>query len=274
MDLRTRLDVVYSDGVVETNYSSEAQDFARDNFTITLTIDDFIYVGYKKPVNAVYIALETPNAVTSSLSVEYYSDSGWSQLEVSDDTKALARNGFISWERPTDSAEIAVASKTQHWIRLSSNDDISAVTFQAINLVLADDNDIIQEVPALIDADFYPEGQTSHILQHAATKNYILSRLKYKGYIKWDSTNGDQNINEWDILDIYEFRQAATYHAVSQIYLGLSDDLDDQYWVKYQEYQKKFDQAFNNGLTTIDLDNDGQVDTVEKRAIKSIRWGR
>lgn len=274
MDLRTRLDVIYSNDVTETNFSAEAQDFSRDNFSLTLVTTDFIYIGYRKPINALYIAMSTVNTVNSSLSLEYYSDSGWSQLEFSDDTKGLRRNGFLTWERVDNSALISVASKEQHWLRLSVNDDIDPVTFQAINLVLSDDNDLVQEVPALVDTCFYPAGQTSHLLQHVATKNYIISRLKYKGYIKYNTTTGDQNINEWDILDIYEFRQAALYHVISNIYLGLSDDPEDQYWSKYQEYQNKFTQAFNNGLTTIDLDDDGQVDVTEKRPIKSIRWGR
>lgn len=274
MDLRTRLDVIHSDGGVETDYSADAQDFGRDNFQITMTTDDFIYVGYHKPINALYLAMETPNTVTSSLSVEYYSESGWSQLEISDQSKAFIRNGFVSWLRVSDSAEIEVASKSQHWLRISVNDDIDPVTFQAINLILADDNDLRQEVPALVDTCFYPEGQTSHLLQHVATRNYIMSRLKYKGYVKNDYVGNVQNINEWDILDIYEFKQAALYHVISQIYLGLSDDPEDQYWAKYEEYSSKFDRAFNNGLTTIDTDDDGQVDPVEKRQIKTIRWSR
>ena len=274
MDLRTKLDVIYSDGGVETNYSAEAQDFSRDNFQATMTTDDFIYVGFRKPVNALYVAMEVVNTINSSLSFEYYGPLGWKSLTVSDDTKALQRNGFMTWERVDDSEEVAVAGKTQHWVRIAADDDIDPVTFQAINLILADDNDIRQEVPALIDDCFYPSGQTSHLLQHVATKNYILSRLKYKQYIKYNSTTGDQNINEWDILDIYEFRQAAVYHVIAQIYLGLSDDPEDTYWAKYDEYMKKFDQAFVNGLTTIDTDDDGEVDQVEKRQIKSVRWAR
>lgn len=274
MDLRTRLDVIYSDAGIETNFSDEAHDFSRDNFNIQLATDDFIYIGYKKPINAVYMALAAVNTVASSLSVEYYSESGWAQLEVSDDTRALIRSGFISWLRVEDSALLTVAGKNQHWIRISANDNLDQVTFQAINLVLSDDNDILQEVPTLLDACFYPENQSSHILQHVATKNYIISRLKYKGYIKYDSDSKGQNINEWDILDIYEFRQAAVYHAVAQIFLGLSDNPDDHYWAKYQEYEKKFDQAFNNGLTSIDLNDDGKVDVSEKRPIQSIRWSR
>lgn len=274
MDLRTKLDVIYSDGGVETDYSSDAQDFSRDNFEVTLTTDDFIYVGFKKPINALYVAMETPNTVDTSLSFEYYGPMGWKSLEVSDTTRGLTRNGFITWQRVSDSEEIEVAGKSQHWLRLAVNDDVDPVMVQAINLILADDNDVRQEVPALIDDCFYPAGQSSHLLQHVATKNYILSRLKYKEYIKYDAQNGEQNINEWDILDIYEFRQAAVYHVIAQIYLGLSDDPEDTYWAKYDEYTKKFDQAFGSGLITIDTNDNGEVEVPEKRKLKSVRWIR
>lgn len=273
MDLRTKLNVIYSDGSSQTNYSQEAQDFKRDTFTLTMTTDDFLYIGYKKVINALYVALEQFNTISSSLEIEYYSESGWSQLNFSDDTRAFSRSGFITWERPNDAADIEIDGINACWIRIATNDDIDPVEFQAINLVFSDDNDICSEVPALIDACFYQQGATSHILQHVAAKNYIMSRLKSLGYVKYDA-NGEQNINEWDILDIYEIRQASTYYSIAQIYFNLSDDVDDQYWAKYKEYEGKFEEAFALGRLRIDIDDDGQVDAVEKRQIKTVRWGR
>lgn len=273
MDLRTQLDVIYSDGGTETNYSADAQDFKRDNFAITLTTDDFIYIGYHKPINALYVAMATANTNSTSLSVEYYGESLWTALTVSDDTRGFSRNGFITWERPDDPADLTVAGLERCWIRIAVNDDSSAINFQAINLVFSDDNDICQEVPALDDACFYPAGQTNHLIQHVAAKNYIMSRLRSLGYVKYDS-NGEQNINEWDILDIFEMRQASTYYTISQIYFNLSDDPDDQYWAKYKEYDKKFEEAFALGRLRVDLDDDGQVDTNEKRPRNAIRWSR
>lgn len=271
--MKTKLNVIYSDGAAETNYSKEAMDFKRDTFTITLTTDDFIYIGYRKPINALYVAMTALNAVTSSLSLEYYSTSGWAALHACDDTKAFSRNGFITWDRPEDPADLTVAGIEACWIRIAANDDIDPVTFQAINLIFADDNDMCDEVPSLLDPCFYPQGQSSHLLQHVATKQYIMNRLKARGYIK-NTEDGLANIDEWDVLDIYDLKLAATYYSISQIYFNLSDDIDDQYWVKYQEYKNKFEEAFGAGLLQIDLDDDGVADIQEKRSIRTIRWVR
>lgn len=273
MDLRTQLSVIYSDGGSETNYSADAQDFKRDSFQITMTTDDFIYVGYRKSINALYIAMDVVNTISSSLNVEYYGESMWTTLEVSDDTRAFTRNGFITWERVSDAANVTIAGEELCWIRIATNDDIDPVTFQAINLIFADDHDMCSEVPALIDPCFYPESQTSHILQHVASKNYIMSRLRSLGYIK-NSSTGEENINEWDVLDIYELRQSAMYYSIAQIYFNLSDDPDDQYWAKYREYDKKFEETFALGRLRIDIDDDGVVDLDEKRPIKTLRWNR
>lgn len=273
MDLRNRLHVIYSDGGVETNISMEAQDFKRDSVQLTLTTDDFIYFGYRKVINAIYIQLNQFNSNTSSLSFEYYSTSGWKSIEVSDDTKALSRSGFVTWERPTDAANVTVDGITACWLRFAPNDDLTVIELQALNLIFSDDNDVCSEVPSLIDACFYPQGQSSHILTHVSARNYIMGRLRSLGYIKL-TANGEENVNQWDILDIYELRQASTYFTIAQIYLNLSDNVDDQYWVKYKEYENKFEEMFALGRLRVDQNDDGQVDESEKRPINSVRWAR
>ena len=272
MDLRRRLCVIYSDGGAETDYSVEAQDFKRDTFNITMTTDDFIYVGFYKSINALYAQLVTANTNTSSLTMEYFTDqSVWSTLEISDDTRAFSRSGFITWTRPDDAANTTVAGKELCWVRISSNDDLTVASFQALNLLFSDDNDICADTPDLIDDCFYPSGQTSHVLNHLAAKNYIMGRLRSLGYVK-TGANGEENITEWDVLDVYELRLASTYYAISQIYFNLSDNVDDQYWIKYQSYTQRFEEAFNLGVLSIDTNDNGQIDLNERRPVQSIRW--
>lgn len=274
MDLRSRLAVIYSDGGAETDFSADAQDFKRDSFDLTLTTDDFIYIGFRKPINALYAELAIANTVTSSLTLEYFTeDSVWSNLELSDDTRAFTRSGFLSWARPENSAKTTVAGQELHWVRISSNDDIGLTSFQALNLVFSDDNNILDDEPDLVQECFYPQGQTSHILTHLAAKNYIMGRLKTLGYIN-HTANGEENITEWDVLDIYELRLSSSYYTIAQIYFRLSDSVDDQYWVKYQTYIQRYEEAFNLGALRIDQNDDGQVNPDEKRRIKSIRWVR
>lgn len=273
MDKRSRLSVIYSNGVTDADYSVELQDFRRDPVNLTLEPTDFIYVGYYKPINALYAYLTAFNTNVSSLDLEYYSTSGWAPLAATDETRAFTRSGFITWDRPEDSTKTTVAGINQHWIRIAANDSLSLATFQALNILFSDDNDISQEVPALIDDCFYQQNQTSHTLHHAASKNYIMGRLRSLQYIK-HTENGEENINEWDLLDIYELRQASTYYTISQIYFNLSDNPEDAYWSKYQDYIKRFEECFNLGRLRIDQNDNGKVDLEEKRPIKTIRWNR
>lgn len=278
MDLRSRLFVFTFDGDF-TDISAECQNFVRDPISLNLAPADYLYVGYTKPINAIFAAFVTPNEGNNPVQVEYFADGAtWKPLIVSDDTKNFTRNGFITWNRVDDVDKSAVNDTSAYWLRLSfadSNEEPAnmVASLQGLNLVFADDNDIASEAPALIDSAFYPAGQNSHILQHVATKNYIISRLRNLGYMKI-TESGDENINQWDLLDIYEIRQAAMYYAISQIYFNLSDNVEDQYWAKYKQYERRFDEAFGLGSMRIDTNNNGKVDPEEKRPIRSARWFR
>lgn len=279
MDLRSRLFVFTFDGDF-TDISAECQNFVRDPVSLDLAPGDFLYVGYTKPINALYAAIQPIGDGAFETKVEYFADDAtWKTLTISDDTKGLRRNGFITWERVADADKSAVNDTSAYWLRLSFTDLVHDPahnvrgSLQGLNLVFADDNDIASEAPALIDEAFYPAGQTSHILQHVATKNYIISRLRNLGYMKITEP-GDENINQWDLLDIYEIRQAAMYYAISQIYFNLSDNVEDQYWAKYKQYERRFDEAFGLGSMRIDTNNNGKVDPEEKRPIRSARWFR
>lgn len=274
MDLRRRLTVLHDDGGVFTDYSTEAQDFTRDAMTITLTTDDYLYVGFYKPINALYAEVSTANVNPANLSMEYYNESGvWASTQLSDDSKGLTRSGFLTWARPEDSQATIVNSEELHWVRFAVSADTSATGLQAVNILFSDDRDVYKETPALIDTCFYQSGQTSHVLNHLAAKNYIMGRLRNLGYVQ-RTTSGEENITEWDILDVYELRQAATYYAISQIYFNLSDDVDDQYWIKYQDYIKRFEESFNLGRLRVDQNDDGKASEAEKRPINTFRWTR
>lgn len=277
MDLRTRLDILLSQPQF-TDISADAQDFRRDNISLQLQSLDLLYVGFRKPINALYFAFEEAGADTHEIQVEYFSKDGWKVLQIADGTKGFSRNGFVSWNRVSDADKSAVNDVSNHWLRISVNQTSGEpapleCVLQGLNLVFSDDNDISAETPALVDPRFVPKGQNSHILQHVATKNYIIGRLRNLGYVKHINDN-EENIDQWDILDIYEIRNAANYYTISQIYFNLSDNPDDQYWNKYKEYERKFEESFSLARLRIDQNDDGQVNLDEKRPRKTIRWVR
>lgn len=272
--MKDNLCVIYNDGASDVNYSSEAGNFKRDNFTITMDTDDFIYIGYHKSINAVYMYMSQTNTLGGTLTAEYSNDQAtWSPLEICDDTKNMSRSAFITWDRPSDAGEITVDGQAKCWVRLATDTLQSEVVVEALNLVFSDDNDVCEFEPALLDACFYQNGQTSHIFKHVAAKSYIMSRLRSLGYIN-QTADGKEEINEWDVLDIYQLKLASVYYTISQIYFNLSDDPEDQYWSKYKVYESRFEEAFALGRLDIDTNDNGQVDGSEARPVQSKRWIR
>lgn len=270
MSIRTNLTVLYDNDGTVSDQSKPSMDFKRDTYSITMTTGDYIYIGYPKVINAVYLHMTELNTAGGNLTAEYSNDQGtWSPLIIFDDTNNLSRDGFICWDRPSDAGDLTVDGKELCWVRLQSDVDQTQVTVQALNLVFSDDNDICEFEPSLLDSCFYQNGATSHILKHVAAKSHILSELRRLGYM-----SGNNEVTEWDILNSYQLKLASTYYAISQVYFNLSDDPEDQYWSKYMEYNKKFEEAFALGRLDIDVDDDGQVDEDEKRPMQSKRFFR
>ena len=67
------LKVLHDDNSVFADLTNDAADYARDTFSITFTqAQDFIYIGYTKPINAVYPDM-TGTLATASTTRPYWS---------------------------------------------------------------------------------------------------------------------------------------------------------------------------------------------------------
>jgi hypothetical protein len=269
------LTVLEFDGAAYENHTSAAADPTLDTFRAELDIGKFLYVGYDKVISALYLHVtSTLNTTDGIMKVEYWNGTAWTELTAVDQTQYLKRSGVINWQAPTDAAESIVNGITKCWVRLSGNVTTSAaVTFSYVGLLFSDDLDVGLEYPSVLKECFYPTGHSDYVIYHVSAKNYIMSELARRGYTK--TVNGVvQPITQWDVLDIYELRQASLYYAMSQIFFNLSDNSSDNYWQKYLEYKSKFDDAFNLGVLRIDQDNDGVVDPTEVKNMASYRWVR
>lgn len=256
------------------DYSTAAADPSADTFALGLGTLSTLYIGYEKPINAVYFALSgNLNVTGGEIVVEYWAGTMWKSLTVLDQTRFFNRSGMISWTAPSDSVPVTINGATKHFISIYGTASAVNVQAQYVGLVFSDDTDIGLEYPSVLKECYYPQNQTNFLAYHVSAKNYIMSELLRRGYTKIvDGTK--QPINEWDVLDIHELRQAALYYAMSQIFFNLSDNSSDNYWQKYLEYKGKFDQAFNLGTLRIDQDNDGALDPEEDQPMKSFRWIR
>ncbi|MCK5605128.1 hypothetical protein KAR91_24775 [Candidatus Pacearchaeota archaeon] len=274
IDINTKLTVMFDDNSIFSDISDLAVDYTRDPFILTpVALQDYLYLGFYKPFNSTYIELETPNTIANTLTIEYYNGTTWVTADASDESRGLTRSGFIQWDK-SSMESTTINSIAGYYVRIKVGVDNSAITFRGINLVFSDDNALKQEFFEIDDSNLLPSGENSHIMKHVASRNHIIQMLKNQGYVKYDSDSDEVNVNQWDLHEIMEIRQSSTMLALSKIFFNLSDSTEDMWWAKYIEYQNKFEAVFRLAKLTLDLNDDGVKDEIEKKAFKSMKWTR
>lgn len=251
---------------IHKNSSSIWTNDFRDAFSLTLADSDYLYLGYYKPFNSAYIALNTPNENSNNITGEYWNGSSWTSLDNwKDDSKGFTRSGFINWSRnQTDESSTTVNGVEAYWIRLSTDTTHSSTEFAGIGFLFADDKDLQTEVPEITDTQ-HLAGKTSHLLTHAAVRNQIVQELNNRGLGKVDQDTGiTEDLTCWDILEATQIKQAAIFLTLSKIYFNFSDSKDDKFYQKYQDYQSKYKEAFSVSRLSLDSDDDGKLDSEEQ----------
>lgn len=265
IDPRTKLDVLHDADGSFTDFTDSACDFSRDAFSVTLdSSTDYLYVGFTKPINAFYVELETPNTNANTLTLERYNGSSWVELIANDETKGFTRSGFVTWSRPMAHYSTEINGKSRYWYRLRPSVTHSETLVRGLNLVFCDDNSLKQEFYEITNSSLLPSGQSSHIMSHVSARNHIIQELRNAGFIKINATTGQENLNQWDLLDIFEVREAAKFLALSKIFFNLSDEIDDNWFKKHVEYSDKYSTTIKAVRLSLDTDDDGEEDSNEK----------
>jgi len=268
-----KLTILHDDNSVFADYSNELLQFDRDTASFTMiAAEDFIYIGFYKPINNIYVELGAANTNAATLSVKYYNGSAFTAVSGQfDDTKAFNRPGFITWDRGLDKstnleAKTNVNSVERYWYQISISADSSAMVVNGLNIVFSDDQDLKR---VIYEYDKYlPNTETSHILSHLAARDEIVQTLNLQGKYKVDaSTDRYEDISSFDLLDISEVKLASTYLVLSYIFMSVSDQVDDQYLQKSKIYRNMYDKIINVMNIKIDEDDDGKYDKQERNAI-------
>jgi hypothetical protein len=261
------LNVFHDDNGTFVDCSQELVDYGRDTKVIRLiTAEDYLYIGLYKPFGEIYTELKVANTNINTFSTaQYYNGTTWASLEnFYDKTKGFTRSGFISWTKSSSWAAAAINSTTLFWIRLKPSADHSATTeLQGLNIVFADDQDLINEF-STISVYLTNLSLISYITYHQGVRDDIIQALRNSG--EWKSnTSGDFNdISKWDILDISQIKKAATYYCLSKIFFELSAGPEDKWYQRSKDYKDKGNKAVEVYYLSLDKNDDGIESISEK----------
>lgn len=276
IDPRTKLNAIHDDNGSFTDYKDEAVDYLRDSFNVTMvSAEDKMYFGFRKPFGAIYFELETPNLNSNSFSAAYWDGTQWVTLSLNDETQGWTRSGFMTWNK--ELMDITTIDGTDaYFLRLVPSADHTATSIRGANLVFSDDQQLKQEFSQITNSNMMPAGQTSHIQHHVASRNRIVQELRNRGNLVQNATTGAlKDLDQWDLHDVYEVRQAATHLALSKIFFELSDEPDDQWWMRYREHKKAYESNMALAALSLDTNDDGTEDTSEEKTqVQPVRWNR
>jgi len=235
------------DGVFK-DFSLDARDFLRDDFTIDFAAaEDKLYIGLYKPFGSFYFEL-----VSGESKVLTYKING-SAIAVNDETKNFERSGFVSFNKPSSWASETINGTLAYWIEIESDSDFTDIV-RGINIVFADDNDLKSEIRNI--ELYLAKGDISFIAYHQGVRDEIIQTLRNGGQLKM-ANDRVSNITKWDILDLGEIRNAAKYLCLAKIFFDVSKNNDDKFYARFRDYQGSYGNAFDTFILKIDTKDDG-----------------
>lgn len=281
IDFRNALEVRLFDGTSFSDFKYEAQDFSRDSFDVTITADNYLYVGFYKPINAFYVDMLTPNTSLALLSGEYFNGVSFTALRgYLDETKNFTRSGFISWSRNLENeSSTKINDSKKYWYRFKVSIPTSKITFNAINILFSDDQSLLMKYNKILSDEFL-DGELNYNKVHATCRDEIIELFRRKGFKKYNESiistfpRMDQSylqITAWDVHDLFEVKEAATYLALHKIFFDLSDRPDDTWASKSKYYHDLYKESLDRATLSLDTNDDGKVDIVETSAPCTIK---
>ena len=253
-----------------TDISLNVESYVDDYSFGTLLDSDFIYVGFDKPINALYVHMTTANTNTSVLSLEYYNGAFIAAVGLVDRTVGLSGSNFIEWDRnQTEEVVTTINGLEKFWYRISVDVTTSALTFRGINLLFSSDEQLREEANYLLSTDYYVGSETSFVNYHQAARNQIIQRLRNEGYRVINNSTGHKDLDIFDLLDYKQLQEASKYLVLAKIFFFLSDATDDKYNQKHIEFTKMYSDAFRTFFLAVDLNDDGKESVSEKGQFKS-----
>lgn len=130
--------VFYSDGASDVDYTAAAQTAGGDTVPAGLVNgQDYLYIGSRHKFDNLTMTMDTVNAVTATLTVEYWNGTSWTAVTNKIDGTlsggaTLAQPGNITWANSYTWAKhyLGEAGKkaTLFWIRISASANLTAST--------------------------------------------------------------------------------------------------------------------------------------------------
>ena len=263
-----------------TDLSKKVFDFSRDSILLQMKNTSILYIGLRKPFNFFYASFIALNTIVNKLTIRYHDvtlDALKDVPNLNEETDGFTREGFITFDRPELNSQATTAWKPTtidnlelFWLVITTDTSHDVITeVNAFNILFANDQDLIQERSNIVSKHAQKEPTKTWVIKHQAARDEIVQAIRTQGKKKVRDTgvlvpSRFLDITAFDFLRLGQIRQAAKWLALAKIFKNeLSDAADDKWMVLGDEFESKFDDAFDLFLLSLDTDDDGEEDFEE-----------
>jgi hypothetical protein len=238
------------------DYSNQLLDGLDNPLQVTLSTvsDNTFEVQSVKPLSRLYWAVDSSHDGTLSLS--YFNGTALASASVSSDTTAaLTRQGWLTWDRPSDDSKDG--DNYRYVFTLEDVSTLPTLNLSFVGIVFSEDRDLKKEYPNIIDHK--PENDSSFLRFHVAAKDSIVQWFKGKGQVTFNGTKF-QEVDEFDFLIPGELQMASRFMTLAKIFFWLSDSSDDKYYQKGKDFIAESYNSLDVYYVSIDKDQDATPD--------------
>ena len=276
--LHEYLRVLKYDGTTFSDLSLDNQNEST-NLDLALTTTDYIYLGQYFAFNNFFINLDTANASTSILSLEYWNGSEWkSALDLLDGTSlsgvTLSQSGVVQfspdrlygWNRVSDTSEASAPTEMQSltiynmmWLRFKPTINIDALTdaFSVSYAFTSSQQLNNHDIEINNYYDRFAVGKTDWNNEIVTASRYLVADLKRKNIVQ----------DHAQILRFDDVSLACEWKTLEHIY----NNMGKAYVEKRDDARTQYDKYISIRERSLDKNNDASLSMDELKG--SIRNG-
>lgn len=263
--------ILFSDNGVISDWTVSLDNYKVGSKVFNYTAgQDYLYIGSRLPFNHFYFKLKELSSVTSTMTVEYWSD-GWEEVvELTDETNGLRQSGYVkftpnrddSWDREStnysgDSVDglESVVIYDLYWIRISFDQTLTNTTeISWVGQLFSNDEDLSTEYPELCRPNSltsFEAGKVDWEEQHVRAAEILAQDLIDKQII----------LDKGQILNHEDYKNASVQKVAELIFNAFGDDYIDQRQRAREEYQLRLSKKVHR----VDLNKNAIEDISERK---------
>jgi hypothetical protein len=195
------------------------------------------------------------NAITL---VEIEPEAGNGFIDVSNAGALSSSNWFLDWAFATDGTKTVTLRVTAGATGPVTFSKTIEVLTEVDDKLFSTDNDLQKHEPDILN--WIVPGRNTFLDYHRRAQTLILDYYRVNGY----RTQDGSKITKAELIDLSEVREWATFLTLKLIMLSRSNEVDDVFRLKANDYESKMIESRESVFTSYDWNKDGNLEASEQ----------